>query len=93
MKVLFQGQTANGQSSEERISQRDTYYRLSASGTIGGGSVALEVKDPFDAWIPVATLSAVGGETVRLRSGDIVRATLAGSTGANINVALKPLGS
>lgn len=94
MIVLFENQTANGTSAEQRISRRDIFYRFTASGVFDTATVSLSVQDPFGNWVELASLTAAEAQDVRLRSGDIVKADLS-SVGAttSITAALKPIGS
>lgn len=88
MKTLFNAATTNGNSDSfiEAVTDQFTFV---VSGTLGGGTVALEVKNPIDsAWVPLTSVTAVGATVVTLTANSEVRASMTGATTPNFSVAI-----
>jgi hypothetical protein len=90
--ALLSGQTTNASGTATTLSAKPEVNRfgVSAFGTFGGGTITVEFAVDGTNYVPVTTFTAAGYKTIDVFSeaGSKLRATLSGSTGANVNCQL-----
>ncbi len=87
--ALLAAQTADGSGTPVLLSPKleGNSFGIAVYGTFGGGTVTVEVALDGTNYAPLDTFTAAGfrNYTVFVGSGTMIRATLAGATGPNID--------
>jgi hypothetical protein len=87
--ALLSGQTTNASGTATTLSAKPDVDRIgiSAFGTFGGGTITVEFAVDGTNYVPLETFTAAGYKIVEVvtENGAKIRATLSGSTGANVN--------
>ena len=87
--ALLSAQTTNATGTATILAAKPDVNRfgVSAFGTFGSGTITIEFAVDGTNYVPVTTFTAAGYKVVDVVSeaGSKLRATLSGSTGANVN--------
>jgi len=87
---LFSGQSSNGAGTAVVLAAKEGSNKigLSAFGTFGGGTIAIEVALDGTTFTPVTTFTVAGYKMIEIvvEAGSKIRANLTGATGPNLTV-------